>query len=142
MIARITAFKKDQKRQQMLKICLCTTCMYGSVINCQMDQHTGNVQQVLAAPYMVSHSFTRSLLRCTGKQRGKAACVQNSEALQDWPQNQSLKETLHPLRVAGWLVLTVVAYFLNITSTSPRVTKAEPKKSHNLDSPCSSEFPQ
>lgn len=55
MIARITAFKKDQKRQQMLKICLCTTCMYGSVINCQMDQHTGNVQQVLAAPYMVSH---------------------------------------------------------------------------------------
>lgn len=49
--------KEDEKRQQMLEICLHTTCMYGSVIRCQVNHNTENVQQVAAAPYTMFYQL-------------------------------------------------------------------------------------
>lgn len=65
-----------------------------------------------------------SLHRCTGRQRGKASCVDKR-----CTQKQSWRETLYPFKLAGWY-WQFGPHFVNNTASFPGVT--EPNRNNPI----------
>lgn len=72
-------------------------------------------------------SWTQFTVYTGWKQRGKASCVDNRS-----PQKQSWKETVYPLKLAGWRC-QFVPHFVNIAARLSGVT--EPERTTTVPSP-------